>query len=971
MPLKLKLVKRSVHAPRKITLRRAAPVRRPVARSPDRAAPPPAILKNNPLYLGSTKPDILFVVDPFVGNRDSDKAPEVKKPLNSRQLEYLTKFCNAHNVPIGKSAIVAACPPVTAEQWDNAKKLGAHLKEHREAFANVIKAARPRVIVPLGKSAATQLLNRAVQITKVRGVPTTNEEFDAIVMPSLGVAHVIRIPENEPTFDADMETLGKIVAKGYSLNYQTKVAQDYKWVTDIQFLLDRVEEEGELWVAADCEWTGGEWYDKSQKLLTVQLCVGPGQAFSLPIDYCHQSNGWYAGKRNSPAIRNRLATQLKQLLEDRRVHVFGQNFKGDAHVLRERLNIRVADYADDTILLAHNVDENIKNKALSELTRLYIKELGGYSDEFDKDPIHEEKSRMDKVPPGKMLMYGCGDTDATWRLRDRLLTLAQEDKKNYQCYRKVVMPAQRALLDNEVEGFHIDVEALRRFEKKLRAHQKNELRELLKMIPPAIKRDYYDLASPDAKKPNPKPSLTRQAFLLQLLFYHPKGFRFRPKVFTKGSRNNRDEETRIPSTSSKDHLPYFEHHPFVARLIKYIKNDKLLVTYVGTERDKNGEPTGFYKYIRNGRIRPSYLLHRTVTGRSASVNPNGQNFPKRGDFAKEYREIFTAPPGYVLLQVDYSQMELRIAAMMANDPVMLKLYREGMDIHAATAAAVMGITMEAFKRLPKEEYDLARFRAKAVNFGFLYGMGWRKFIIYAKTEYKIDYTDEEAQQIRQTFFRMYRNLSTWHTRVREFVKDKGYVRAYDGRTRHLKSVFSPDEAVAQGAERQAINSPVQAFGSDLGLMALALISANVDKKLVRVIGFIHDAIVCICPEDKAIEAARTIRYWMEHVPLKKMFGWEPNIPIIAEAEVGKNLSKTIEIKAGWYDNEQVKTFAHIQHLDWQAKAEKAKAQGKEIPPVVGTAPGTSGRRKIKLRRTVNAQPVNLHGHRRLKLRKSA
>src|SRR6185503_12466766 len=127
-----------------------------------------------------------------------------------------------------------------------------------------------------------------------------------------------------------------------------------------------------------------------------------------------------------------------------------------------------ANYADDTILLAHTVDENTKNKALSEITRLYVKDLAGYSDEFDKDPIHQDKTRMDLVPPGKMLMYGCGDTDACWRSRDRLLTLAKQDVKNLGCYQKVVMPAQRALIQNEIEGFHIDVAALRRFEQKLR-----------------------------------------------------------------------------------------------------------------------------------------------------------------------------------------------------------------------------------------------------------------------------------------------------------------------------------------------------------------------------------------------------------------------------------------------------------------------------------------------------------------------
>ena len=910
-------------------------------------------LKRNPLYFGSTNPEILFIVDPLVGHRDDDTAPDIKQPLNNKQLNYLTKFCEKHGISVRKAAILSACPPVTSEQWDNAKKLTLHLKEHRNAFATVINAIRPKILVPLGKSAATQLNNRAVQITKVRGVPVRNEEFSCISLPSLGIAHVIRIPENESTFDADIETLSKVVKKGFTLNYQTRIKQDYRWVTDLQFLLDKVERDGKLTLSVDSEWSGGDWYDPKQKLLTVQLCHEAGLAYAVPIDYNCESRGWYAGKLPDPSIKARCSLQLKLLLEDPRVRVVGQNFKGDYHVFRERLGIHVANYADDTILLAHNVDENIKNKGLSELTRLYAKELGGYSDEFDQDPIHETKTRMDKVPPAQMLMYGCGDADAVIRCYGNLLTLAQKDKKNYECYTKVVMPAQRALCLNEVEGFHIDIDALRRFERKLRIHQEHEKQELLKMVPKSIRDGYYYKLKPDAKQPNKKPSLTRQVFLLQMLFYHKDGKKFKPTVFTKGTKNNRETDTRIPSTSTKDHLPYFKADPFVARLIKYVKNDKLLVTYVGTEKGPDGKPTGFYKYIRNGRIRPSYLLHRTVTGRSASVNPNGQNFPKRGEFAKEYRAIFTAPKGYVLLQVDYSQMELRIAAMMANDPVMLRLYREGADIHAATAAAVMGISLEAFKRLPQAEYDLARFRAKAVNFGFLYGMGWRKFIIYARTEYDIVYTDEEAQQIRQAFFRLYRNLNTWHQSVRAFVKEHGYVRAYDGRTRHLQSVFSPDEMISQGAERMAINSPVQAFGSDLGLLAMGLINANVSKDLANVIGFIHDAIVCLVPEDRAVEAARQIKYWMEHVPLKKLFNFEPAAPIIAEAELGKNLAKTIEIKSDWFNDPRVKNYSHIEYLDWEKRVAKSKALGLEAPPMVGTKPGTF-RRRILLRGNSNA-----------------
>ena len=117
------------------------------------------------------------------------------------------------------------------------------------------------------------------------------------------------------------------------------------------------------------------------------------------------------------------------------------------------------------------------------------------------------------------------------------------------------------------------------------------------------------------------------------------------------------------------------------------------------------------------------------------------------ELVKAYRRCFVARPGWSLIEVDLSQAELRISAWMARDPVMLRIYREGGDIHAATAAKVMGITMDMFNALPEDERGMARFRAKSVNFGFLYGMWWEGFMSYAKTDYGIDMTPEEAEAV--------------------------------------------------------------------------------------------------------------------------------------------------------------------------------------------------------------------------------
>lgn len=919
----------------------------------------PAPRRNDPEWLGSTRPNILFVVDPAIGRQGSAVAPNTNLPISGPQLKFLEGYCAKHNIPLKSCAITRAAPPVTAETWDSDKRMGDHTKEYHQEFADNVITAKPRLIVAMGKWAARQVLNKATKITQIRGTPIPNTEFDCNVFPMLGLSHVMRVPEVLNVFESDFATLEKIVDADYSLEYQSDTGTDYQWCTDLAPLLKRANSGEKLEIATDIEGIGLQWYKPGTKILTVQLTLEAGQGLAIPLNYNHIDHT----KPMNQVLRMKLRAQLKTLLEHKNVAVFGHNFKFDYMMLKELEGIVCRNWIDDTQCLLHAVDENILNKSLADGTRLFVPAMAGYSDEFDRDPIHEKKTRMDKVPPDKMLGYGCGDTDATFRLRRILLDTLANDKKALGCYRKVVMPALRAFAKIENHGFTVDKKALREFEIFLRAYQKEKYDELLELIPHSIREEElgpkYQKRIPGTDRRSPA-SLTRPGFLRAMLFDHPDGLEITPIVFTKSTRRLLDESQRVPSTSAKEHLAYFkDDYEFVARIIEYTKNEKLLGTYVGTE---DGDTIkGFYKYIFDNRIRPTYLLHRVVTGRTASADPNGQNFPKRGKLAKQYRRIFKAPPGYVYLEVDFSQLELRIAAILANDPTMLELYRQGADIHSATAAAVMGITLEEFLNLPSDIRDLKRFQAKAVNFGFLYGMGWRKFITYAKTEYDIVFTEEEAQAIQRAFFNLYSRLKPWHNAVLKYVNDNGFVRSLSGRVRHLPNVYSTDEALASSAGRMGINSPVQGFGSDLGLIALAKLVDTVDYNIVRPIGFIHDAIVCLVPKARAKEAAMIVKNIMETLPLKDMFGIRLPIPIIAEAAIGETMADMIEIKDAWHADDNVITFEDVREVDWLARAAKAQQRGEAAPP----KPWTYTVRKKRLVRrlptanlAIKRQPLN-------------
>lgn len=302
--------------------------------------------------------------------------------------------------------------------------------------------------------------------------------------------------------------------------------------------------------------------------------------------------------------------------------------------------------------------------------------------------------------------------------------------------------------------------------------------------------------------------------------------------------------------------------------------------------------------------------------------PNGQNLPNRGELAKAYRRIFIPSDGFKFAEVDLSQAELRVAACMANEREMIRIYQEGGDIHSATAAAIMGVTDERFedgssdesllvdnlascpgaegylKNLSKEKrrsvtvseyFEYKRQCAKAVNFGFLYGMGWRKFKVYARTDYKLNFTDEESMEMRELFFRKYPRLKRWHEAMREFLSEHGYVRSLHGALRRLPNVESDDEMIVGMSSRQGINSPVQRFASDLGIIAVTRFMRDANHEDMRALLFIHDANVIEAKEELIDEAASALRFYMENTPLEDWFSLHLPVPFEADVKTGPNL----------------------------------------------------------------------------------
>lgn len=260
--------------------------------------------------------------------------------------------------------------------------------------------------------------------------------------------------------------------------------------------------------------------------------------------------------------------------------------------------------------------------------------------------------------------------------------------------------------------------------------------------------------------------------------------------------------------------------------------------------------------------------------------------PKHTKWTKRLRRAFVPPPGKTILQIDYSQGELKITACLAEEPTMIQAYANGIDLHAVTAAQLNGYELSEFMALPEDMRDELRSGGKAGNFGLIYGMQSAGFRDYAWSSYGVSMTEAEAVAKREAFFTLYIGLVKWHETSKGFAKRWGYVRSPLGRIRHLPLITSPDREARSQAERQAVNSPVQSCLSDMMQLAMVLIdleyghTGDVEMWLMC-----HDACGFYVPTEDATIWAKRLKAIMDNLPLKEIFGWDHQLQFTTDAEI--------------------------------------------------------------------------------------
>lgn len=662
----------------------------------------------------------------------------------------------------------------------------------------------------------------------------------------------------------------------------------YRYVDDFAFLVNYIEKQyadtgKPVRLACDLETVGLDAVNPEAYIVSVAFSPKKGTGF---VRYFNNVDEYPQKRKGNMS----LWVQLNWLLTSDKVKICGANFAFDWHWIQRHWNIVCTNWRLDSLLAGSLLDENRIN-ALNMHAKIYVPDLGGYDDSFNKQ---HDKSQMQKVPKEDLLVYAGGDVDAGLQVADCIERELRRDKRLLTFYGRLLHPASMAFAAVQRRGMLVDIDRYEILRKDIQTEINEAHAFAISLLPPAIQAKYSDNLS-----------LSREVILSEYLF-SKRGLNITPRVLTAKAKK--------PSTA-KSHLQLFENHktagPFMKALFTWKSATKTMSTYV----------VGFLKHLRaDGRFHPSYMLHRgsfgekeddggTVTGRTSAKDPAYQTIPKHTKWAKRLREVYVAPEGYIILNADFSQGELRIAACLAGEKKMIAAYKKGIDIHMLTGLALWNIqnpdqpyTLVAAMKLKKsgdERIKMIRQGGKAGNFGLLYGMQVNGFVAYAYHTYGVTLTHKEAEAFRDKFFEDYPNLLKWHDHYQALARRHGKIRSPLGRLRHLPLIHSRDWEVRSKAERQAVNSPVQATLSDLGLYVAGELWDKYPRLWLN--GFTHDALTFYLPKNKATYWAQIIKHEMENIPFEK-FGWKPELTFPVDLEIGYDLGHLDEVSVGEIDS---------------------------------------------------------------------
>ncbi|EAR55302.1 DNA polymerase I [Photobacterium sp. SKA34] len=554
----------------------------------------------------------------------------------------------------------------------------------------------------------------------------------------------------------------------------------------------------------------------------VSFAIEEGKAAYVPLAHDYL---------DAPAQLDRdwVLEQLKPLLEDPKQAKIGQNLKFDASIVA-RYGIEMQGIVFDTMLESYVFNSVVGRHDMDSLALRYLEHKNiSFEEVAGKGKKQLTFNQIDLEQAGP---YAAEDADITLRLHNTLYPKVEADDKLKHVFENIEMPLVPVLSRMERTGVYVD--------SMLLGAQSTEIAVRLD----EIEKKAFEIAEQEFNLSSPKQ--------LQAILFEKMGLPVLKKT-----------PSGTPSTNEEVLQELALDYPLPKLLLEYRGLAKLKSTYTD-KLPKMVNPA-------TGRVHTSYHQAVTATGRLSSSDPNLQNIPVRNEEGRRIRQAFVAQSGYKILAVDYSQIELRIMAHLSGDKALLDAFRHGKDIHAATAAEILSLDIE---NVSSEQ----RRRAKAINFGLIYGMS---AFGLAK---QLDMGRNEAQNYMNVYFERYPGVLEYMESTRNAASEQGYVETLFGRRLYLPDIKSRNGLRRKAAERAAINAPMQGTAADIIKLAMIAVDDWVQQQPegdVRLLMQVHDELVFEVKESALEAVTASVKALMEQAAML-------DVPLIADTGYGDN-----------------------------------------------------------------------------------
>ncbi len=571
------------------------------------------------------------------------------------------------------------------------------------------------------------------------------------------------------------------------------------------------------------------------RLCGVSLAVAPGEACYIPtghrrgdglnFDFSENGDGNDAIAQLPEAL---VLARLKPLLEDDAILKIGQNLKYDALALLQR-GIRLHPI-DDTMLMSYVIESGLHGHGMDELSELHLSHKPiSFAEVTGKG---KDKITFDCVDVAEATKYSAEDADVTLRLAMLLKPRLLAEHK-VGVYETLERPLVMVLADMERAGITIDP--------KLLAKLSNDFAK----TQAGLETEIHKLAGQEFNIGSPKQ-------LGEILF---------DKMGMTGGRKTKTGAWSTDSDVLEDVAA--EGHPIARKVLEWRGLAKLRGTYT--------DALPGYINPQTGRVHTSYAMASTTTGRLASTDPNLQNIPVRTEEGRRIRQAFIAPKGSKLISADYSQIELRLLAHIADISELKQAFADGLDIHAMTASEIFGVPV---KDMPAE----IRRRAKAINFGIVYGISGFGLAN------QLGIAQGEANDYIKKYFTRFPGIRDYMEATKELARTHGYVETLFGRRIHIPEINAKVQGFRAGAERAAINAPIQGTAADVIRRAMVKLPPLLPPS-VKMLLQVHDELIFEAPEKDVESASKLIKSVMEKAALPAI---EISVPLVVDARAADN-----------------------------------------------------------------------------------